>query len=116
VGTTPAATRGLAAGAIRAVPALAGVTVKRVWSGLRPGTPDELPILGPVDGLGGYLNACGHFRTGILNAPLTGRILAELAAGAGPGYPIDPFLLSRFHVPAPGPAGHDREYASALDS
>ena len=76
------------------------MAVKRVWSGLRPGTPDELPILGPVDGLRGYLNACGHFRTGILNAPLTGRTIAELAAGAVPGYPIDPFLLSRLREPA----------------
>ena len=100
VGTTAEATRTLAAGAIRAVPGLATVAVKRVWSGLRPGTPDELPILGPVDGLRGYLNACGHFRTGILNAPLTGRTIAELAAGAVPGYPIDPFLLSRLREPA----------------
>ena len=100
VGTTAEATRTLAAGAIRAVPGLATVAVKRVWSGLRPGTPDELPILGPVDGLRGYLNACGHFRTGILNAPLTGRTIAELAAGAAPGYPIDPFLLSRLREPA----------------
>jgi hydrogen cyanide synthase HcnC len=96
VETTAAAANSLAAGAVRAVPGLAGVTVKRTWAGLRPGTPDELPILGPVDGLDGYLNACGHFRTGILNAPLTGRIIAELAAGAPPGYPIEPFLLSRF--------------------
>src|SRR5205809_2838424 len=88
--------RTLSAGAVRAVPALERAAVKRVWAGLRPGTPDELPILGPVDGLDGYLNACGHFRTGILNAPLTGRIIAELAAGAAPGYQIEPFLLSRF--------------------
>jgi hydrogen cyanide synthase HcnC len=95
-GTTAAATQNLAAGAVRAMPGLAHVTVKRVWTGLRPGTSDELPILGPVDGVSGYLNACGHFRTGILNAPLTGRTIAELAAGAVPGYPIEPFLLSRF--------------------
>jgi hydrogen cyanide synthase HcnC len=104
VETTTTAAHSLAAGAVRAVPALAGSTVKRTWAGLRPGTPDELPILGPVDGLDGYLNACGHFRTGILNAPLTGRIIAELAAGAPPGYPIEPFLLSRF--------GRVPEYAS----
>lgn len=38
----------------------------------------------------------GHFRTGILTAPLTGRIIAELAAGEPPPYPVEPFLLSRF--------------------
>jgi hydrogen cyanide synthase HcnC len=96
IGVTAAATRTLSEGAIRAVPALAHATVKRVWAGLRPGSPDELPILGPVDGLDGYLNACGHFRTGILNAPLTGLVIADLAAGVAPAHPIDPFLLSRF--------------------
>jgi hydrogen cyanide synthase HcnC len=94
--TTAAAAASLAAGAVRAVPRLAGVRVKRVWSGLRPGSPDELPILGPVEGVPGYLNACGHFRTGILNAPLTGLALAELAVGEPVSTPIEPFLLSRF--------------------
>jgi len=94
--TTAAAAGSLAAGAVRAVPQLAQVRVKRVWSGLRPGSPDELPILGPVDDVQGYLNACGHFRTGILNAPLTGLALAELAAGEPASTSIEPFLLSRF--------------------
>lgn len=95
-GVTPAALKTLAAGAVRAVPFLANVRVKRTWSGLRPGTPDELPILGPVEGLGGYLSACGHFRTGILNAPLTGLLTADLIVGDRPSFPVEPFLLSRF--------------------
>jgi hydrogen cyanide synthase HcnC len=93
---TAEAGRTLAAGAVRAVPALARATVKRVWAGLRPGSPDELPILGPADGIDGYLNACGHFRTGILNAPLTGLVVAALAAGTPSPYPIEPFRQSRF--------------------
>jgi hydrogen cyanide synthase HcnC len=100
VRTTPDAARTLSAGAIRAVPELARATVKRVWAGLRPGSPDELPILGPVDGITGYLNACGHFRTGILNSALTGQIIAELAADGRSTYPIAPFLLSRLRTPA----------------
>jgi hydrogen cyanide synthase HcnC len=95
-GVTPRAMRALAAGAVRAVPALARTRVKRVWSGFRPGTPDELPILGPVEGLDGYVNACGHFRTGIVTSPLTGLLVAELAAGAPPSGSIEPFLLARF--------------------
>jgi hydrogen cyanide synthase HcnC len=95
-GVTPAAMKSLAAGAVRAVPFLRNVQVKRVWSGLRPGTPDELPILGPVERLDGYLNACGHFRTGILNAPLTGLLIAEMIAGDPPSFPVGPFLLTRF--------------------
>jgi len=99
VRVTPAAMRDLSASAIRAVPALARATVKRVWAGVRPGTPDELPILGRVDGLEGYLNACGHFRTGILTSPLTGKLLSELLVGESPSVPIEPFLLSRFDQP-----------------
>lgn len=95
-GVTPTAIQALCAGAVRAVPALANVEVKRVWAGLRPGSPDELPILGPVEGLAGYLNACGHFRTGILTAPLTGLMLAEIMTGEKPSYTVEPFLLSRF--------------------
>ncbi len=96
VGTTPEALKTLSAGALRAVPFLKDVRVKRVWSGLRPGSPDELPILGPVEGLGGYLNACGHFRTGILNSPLTGLLIAEMASDEPTSFPVEPFLLSRF--------------------
>ncbi len=97
VGVSPLAMKTLATGAIRALPFLKQVNVKRVWAGLRPGTPDELPILGPVEGLAGYHNACGHFRTGILNSPLTGLLLAELLSGAARSFPIEPFVLSRFH-------------------
>lgn len=104
-GVTSTAIQSLCAGAVRAVPALAEVQVKRVWSGLRPGSPDELPILGPVEGLEGYLNACGHFRTGILTAPLTGLMLAEVMTGEKPSYPIEPFLLSRFSTESSKTAG-----------
>jgi hydrogen cyanide synthase HcnC len=96
----------LAAGAIRALPFLRQVNIKRAWAGLRPGTPDELPILGPVDGLAGYYNACGHFRTGILNAPLTGLLLAELISGMPLSFPIEPFLLSRFALRAGSTQDH----------
>jgi len=95
-GVTLAAIQTLCAGAVRAVPALADVGIKRVWSGFRPGSPDELPILGPVDGLRGWLNACGHFRTGILTAPLTGLVLAEMMSGQDESVPVEPFLLARF--------------------
>lgn len=86
----------LAAGAARALPFLKQVNVKRAWAGLRPGTPDELPILGPVESVAGYYNACGHFRTGILTSALTGLLLAELLCGSPLSFPIEPFLLSRF--------------------
>lgn len=99
-GVTPEAMATLAAGAVRAVPLLARAQVKRMWSGFRPGTPDELPILGPVDGVEGYLNACGHFRTGILTSPLTGLMIAELASGEPTSFPVEPFLHARLVPPA----------------
>jgi hydrogen cyanide synthase HcnC len=96
VEVTASGIQNLAVGAVRAVPFLADVKVKRCWSGLRPGTPDELPILGPVEGLAGYLNACGHFRTGVLTSPLTGLLIAEMLTGEPLSFPIESFLLSRF--------------------
>jgi hydrogen cyanide synthase HcnC len=93
---TPQAIRSLCHGAVRAVPLLRQVSVKRTWAGLRPGTPDELPILGPVPGLAGYVNAAGGFRTGIVAAPLTGRVVAELVAGEPPCCPVEPFSVERF--------------------
>lgn len=83
-------------GASKAIPVLKNLRIKRTWAGLRPGTPDELPILGPVKGLDGYLNACGHFRTGILTSAITGNVITELVLGERPSIPLEPFLLDRF--------------------
>jgi hydrogen cyanide synthase HcnC len=93
---TPEAIRSLCRGAVRAVPLLRRVGVKRTWAGLRPGTPDELPILGPVAGLDGYVNAAGGFRTGIVAAPLTGQVVAQLVGGETPCCPVGPFSVDRF--------------------
>jgi glycine oxidase len=58
------------------VPALSGAAVLETWSGLRPGTPDHLPILGPTD-VSGLLMATGHYRNGILLAPITAQLIRE---------------------------------------
>jgi hydrogen cyanide synthase HcnC len=100
VSVTPEAIQSLCRGAVRAVPLLRQVCVKRTWAGLRPGTPDELPILGPVAGLDGYLNAAGGFRTGIVAAPLTGEVVAQAACGEAPRVPLGPFSLDRFRAAA----------------
>lgn len=60
------------------VPGLAGVTVVRTWAGLRPGTPDRGPYLGAVPGWRGLWSATGHFRSGLILAPLTGEIITDL--------------------------------------
>ncbi len=93
--TTEAITQ-LCRAAVQTVPILRNVGIKRVWSGLRPGTQDELPILGPMENVTGYVNAAGGFRTGIVAAPLTGRVLAQAIVGETPDVAIDPFLANRF--------------------
>jgi glycine oxidase len=85
-GVTAAAVRDLLAGAIELVPALGEAAMGRSWSSFRPHTRDELPLVGrsAVDGL---LLATGHFRNGILLAPITARIVAALVTGTAP--PVD---------------------------
>jgi len=63
-------------GAIELVPALAKARIEETWAGLRPDSPDHLPILGPTD-VEGLLMATGHFRSGILLAPMTARLMRE---------------------------------------
>ncbi|GMV98050.1 MAG: glycine oxidase ThiO [Phycisphaerae bacterium] len=60
------------------VPALAGAVVAKTWAGLRPGTPDRGPYLGPVPGWSGLWSATGHFRSGLILAPITAVIISEL--------------------------------------
>ena len=93
--TTEAITQ-LCRAAVRTVPALQNVGIKRVWSGLRPGTQDELPILGPMNNVTGYMNAAGGFRTGVVASPLTGRVVAQAVVGEPPEFSIEPFLANRF--------------------
>lgn len=62
--------------AIKLAPALEKARVEETWAGLRPDSPDHLPILGPTD-VEGLLIATGHFRSGILLAPITARLMRE---------------------------------------
>jgi glycine oxidase len=62
--------------AVEMVPGLADAAIAETWCGLRPDTPDHLPSLGPTD-IEGLLIATGHFRNGILLAPITAKLIAE---------------------------------------
>ncbi|HMI53891.1 MAG TPA: glycine oxidase ThiO [Candidatus Saccharimonadales bacterium] len=73
---TAGATAKNLAGAIELVPGLGNAQVEESWAGLRPDTPDHLPILGPTD-LDGLLIATGHFRSGIILTPITARLIRE---------------------------------------
>lgn len=87
---------GLSQEAISLVPELAHAPFVSAWGGLRPATPDRLPVLGPADGLEGLLLATGHYRNGVLLAPITGSTLAALALGQEPEPDLAPFSPGRF--------------------
>lgn len=61
---------------LQLAPGLEKAQIEETWAGLRPDSPDHLPILGPTD-LDGLLIATGHFRSGILLAPITARLMRE---------------------------------------
>jgi glycine oxidase len=73
---TAGALEKLLSGAIELAPDLAHARVEETWAGLRPDSPDHLPILGPAD-IDGLLIATGHFRSGILLTPITARLIRE---------------------------------------
>jgi len=81
--------------AIALVPELRNARILADWAGLRPGTPDGLPILGPTP-IPGYYIATGHFRDGILLAPITAQIMAEVIAGTICTHDLSPFSPARF--------------------
>jgi glycine/D-amino acid oxidase-like deaminating enzyme len=94
-GVTAAGINSLLTSAIEVVPALAGFGIVETWSGLRPDTPDHLPVIGP-SGIDNLILATGHFRNGILLAPLTANLIKEMiASGATPGR-LKPFGVERF--------------------
>jgi len=92
---TPAGVRRLLDGAVEIAPALEHAPIAEMWSGLRPGTPDGLPIVGPDPDLPNLLYAAGHFRNGILLAPLTGELVAGWLRGETRGE-LEPFSVARF--------------------
>ena len=75
------------------------------WAGLRPGTPDALPVMGPAlspahEEIPNSWHATGHYRDGILLAPATARVMAQALAGNQPAVPLEPFSAHRFtYVP-----------------
>jgi glycine oxidase len=81
--------------AARYLPELLSAPLTQSWAGLRPGTPDDLPIIGPTETRGVFV-ASGHFRNGILLAPVTARIVADLIEGRPSPVDIRSFAPARF--------------------
>ena len=81
--------------AYRALPEVAELELVETAAGLRPGTPDNAPLIGPgaIDGL---VLATGHYRSGILLAPVTAEAVAAMACGEPPGDELAAFSPRRF--------------------
>lgn len=94
-GTTPEAAAVIATAARRLCPALAGPH-SRAWAGLRPVTPDLLPLIGRDPEKPALVYACGHSRNGILLAPLTGEIVTALIFEESLTFDIIQFDPARF--------------------
>jgi glycine oxidase len=81
---------------IHFIPALKEAAIRQTWAGLRPRAADDLPILGPMAGYEGLIVATGHFRNGILLAPITAQLVAGWVAGRTPELDVAPFSPDRF--------------------
>jgi glycine/D-amino acid oxidase-like deaminating enzyme len=96
--------KGLTAGAIAQllnqgaalVPELANARFDRAWAGLRPGSGDDLPIIGPVPGWENVSVATGHYREGIMLAPVTAAIIRDVIAGRESDYAYAHLRPERF--------------------
>lgn len=79
------------------VPSIGQARILEDWAGLRPGTPDGLPILGRTE-IDGCFVATGHYRDGILLAPITARLMSQVIRAEQPDIDIAHFQLNRFQT------------------
>ena len=93
--TDPATIQRMHRAALNLVPKLADARILEDWAGLRPGTPDALPILGATP-TPGYYVATGHFRDGILLAPITAQLMTAVIQARTPDYDLTAFSPARF--------------------
>ncbi len=83
-------------GGRRAIGLPADGPVRQLWRGPRPVTPDGLPVIGRVPGRDRVILATGHCMLGLSLAPVTGRLVAELAGGAAPSIDVTPLSPARW--------------------
>jgi D-amino-acid dehydrogenase len=94
--TTVAGVHEVLAEALRVAPGLANATIGEVRVGLRPSTPDSLPVLGRVSTARNVYLATGHGATGLQVGPYSGKLIADLALGKTIEQNLDPFASNRF--------------------
>ena len=84
----------------RSMPRLGNGSVRGGWAGLLEGTPDFHPVLGPVPSVAGFLLCCGFSGHGFKEAPVTGRLIAELIVDGRPSLDVTPLSIDRFSTGA----------------
>jgi glycine oxidase len=84
--------------ALEIAPSVSALPIVDTWAGLRPRAPDNLPVLGPCDEIGGLFYATGHYRNGILLAPVTGELISEAVVAGVTSPLLGPFSPSRFDL------------------
>jgi glycine oxidase len=94
--TTDEGLDGIRSAAGRICPALANAAVSASWAGLRPVTPDFLPIIGRDATWSRIVYACGHSRNGILLTPLTAELVADVVTDVTSQYDFGQFRPGRF--------------------
>lgn len=82
--------------ALAVAPGLGHATIAEIRIGLRPLSPDRLPVLGPAPGHDNVFLCTGHGPSGLQLGPFSGRLVAGLALGEAPSIDIAPFLVDRF--------------------
>ena len=93
---TPDAIETLLDAALEIAPGLGNFDIKEAWAGLRPFAADGSPVIGPVPGREGLFVATGHYRNGILLAPITAEMVADAVMSGGRSEFIEAFSPSRF--------------------
>jgi glycine oxidase len=82
--------------AMELLPAVASLPIVDSWAGLRPHAADGLPVLGACDEIEGLFYATGHYRNGILLAPITGELIAQAVVDGNVSPSLAPFSPNRF--------------------
>jgi D-amino-acid dehydrogenase len=85
-------------GGERGLRGLEGRRVIDIWAGLRPCTPDGLPVIGAPKGLPGLVLATGHAMKGVSLAPVTAKLVGEIVRGEEPSHDLTPFRPDRFRT------------------
>lgn len=86
--------------AFEIVPALESAAIAGSWAGFRPHSPDDLPVLGRAADIEGLFYATGHYRNGILLAPITAEIIAEAVVNRKSSPILESFSPDRFRLAA----------------